>query len=195
MFRAVIRRATKSQRPRRRLLRSGGFVPFWGVLVVALATSGCGYHFVRYAEALGDYRSLAIRTPSNGSFDPGVEFTVANALRREALRRGGLTLVEDAAHADIVLSGRVLPIRTLARSVSSVVLTLEYEITLRLDLEARTRAGRAIPLDSGSLQETERYLASANVEVTRKNREEALRLLASTIANRVYDHLYAGLTP
>ena len=41
MFRAVIRRATKSQRPRRRLLRSGGFVPFWGVLVGALATSGC----------------------------------------------------------------------------------------------------------------------------------------------------------
>jgi len=164
-------------------------------VVVALATSGCGYHFVRYADAFGDHRSLAIRTPSNESFDPGVEFTVANALRREALRRGGLTLVEDATLADVVLQGRVLPIQTLARSVSSVVLTLEYEITLSLDLEARTRTGRIIPLDSMSLRETERYLASANVEVTRKNREEALRVLASTIASRVYDQLYAGLTP
>jgi len=165
------------------------------VLIACLAATGCGYHFVRYDGTLGDYRSLAIPTPSNDSYDPGVEFIVADALRREALRRGGLDLVENPANADLVLSGRVLPIQTVGRSVSSVVLILEFEVTLRLELDVRTRGGRKIPLDPLSLRETERYLASANVEVTRKNREEALRLLAGTIASRVYDNLYAGLRP
>ena len=183
-------RRTKCRSP-----RVTGIAPFLMVLFIALAMTRCGYRVIRYDEVLGDNRSLAIRTPSNESFDSGVEFTVAKALRREALRRGGLRLVENPAAADIVLSGRVLPIQTVARSVSSVVLTLEYEITLSLELMARTSAGRTIILDPESLRETERYLASANVEVTRKNREEALRFLASTIANRVYDNLYSGLTP
>ncbi len=195
MFRAVIRLTTRWQRPERHSSRAVGVARLWVVLASALATTQCGYHFIRYDAALGNNRSLAIRTPSNESFDPGVEFTVANALRREGLRRGGLDIVENPADADVVLSGKVLPIQTVGRSVSSVVLTLEYEITLRLELQARTRDGRDIPLDPESLRETERYLASANVEVTRKNREEALRLLASTIASRVYDDLYAGLSP
>ena len=116
-------------------------------------------------STLGENRSLAIRTPCNESYDPGVEFIVANALRREALRRGGLDLVENPDNADVVLSGRVLPIQTVGRSVSSVVLVVEYEITLWLDLEIQARGGRAISLDPLALRETERYLASANVEV------------------------------
>jgi len=195
MFRAVIRRAMRWRRSTRRALREWGLVLDLLALTLALATTVCGYRVVRYEGALGDNRALAIRTPSNESFDAGIEFTVAEALRREALRRGGLTLVESPSAADVVLSGRVLPIQTIARSVSSVVLTLEYEVTLRLELTARTRGGRKVVLDPESLRETERYLASANVEVTRKNWQEALRLLASTIANRVYDDLYAGLTP
>ena len=195
MFRAVIRYATRWQRQERHCSRAVGVAQLWLGLAIVLATTQCGYHFIRYDAAVGDYRSLAIRTPANESFDPGVEFTVANALRREGLRRGGLEIVENPADADVVLSGVVLPIQTVGRSVSSVVLAVEYEITLRLELKAETRVGRSIPLDPLSLQETERYLASANVEVTRKNREEALRLLASTIANRVYDNLYAGLSP
>lgn len=183
------------QRPKGRLLRATNSAKCWTVLTIALTTAGCGYHFIRYQGTLGDNRSLAIPTPSNESYDPGVEFIVADALRREALRRGGLDLVENPGRADVVLSGRVLPIQTVGRSVSSVVLVLEYEITLQLDLEIRTRGGRAISLDPLALRETERYLASANAEVTRKNRQEALRLLASTIANRVYDNLYAGLSP
>ena len=162
------------------------------VMLLVLAATSCGYHFQRSTDLPQGWRSLAIRTPANESTDPGVEFTVANALRREAMRRGGLRLVDDPGAADVVLSGRVLPIRTLGRAVSSVVLTLEYEITLSLDMDIWTRDGRQIPLDSRSLTETERYLASADVEVTLKNREEALRLVASTIASRIYDNLRTG---
>ena len=165
------------------------------LLLFALAPSGCGYHFQGASDRADHRLSLAIRTPINESFDPGVEFTVANALRREAIRRGRLRLVSDPESADIVLSGRVLPLRTLGRAVSSVVLTLEYEVTLRLEIDARTRDGREIPLDTRSLRETERYLASADVEATRQNRAEALRLVASTLASRLYENLTLEVMP
>jgi hypothetical protein len=40
------------------------------------------------------------------------------------------------------------------------------------------------------MQDTERYLASADVEATRKNRGEAMRKMAEVLAARVHDLLY-----
>lgn len=155
--------------------------------------SGCGYQLVRYGGSLGDVRTVAVRTPTNESFEPGIEFVVADALRREFLRRGAARLTDDPAQADLVLTGRVLPIRTAGRSFSSVVLALEYEVTLRLDLTARRRDGSELGIDGSALRETERYLASADVEATRKNRQEALHRLSAVLAGRVHDSLDQAL--
>lgn len=164
------------------------------LLVAAqLVASGCGYRLVRYGGALGDVHTLSVRTPHNDSFEPGIEFVVAEALRREFLRRGAVRLSEDPGDADLVLTGRVLPIGTAGRSFSSVVLTLEYEVTLTLELQAQRRDGTSVGLDARALTETERYLASADVEATRKNRREALHRLASVLAGRVHDALYEVL--
>jgi hypothetical protein len=154
-------------------------------LVFALA-DGCGYTLVRSGGALGDVRSVAISTPRNDSWEPGAEYVVADALRREFLRRRAVRLVEDPAAADLVLSGRVRGVGTRTASVDSLVLALEYEVTLELELEARRRDGATVPLDPGALRETERYLASADAEATRKNRGEALRQVASVLAGRLY---------
>ena len=43
-----------------------------------------------------------------------------------------------------------------------------------------------MPLDQAALRESERYVASADAEATRKNRQEALRQLASVLAGRAY---------
>ena len=74
-------------------------------------------------------------------------------------------------------------------SHSSVVLTLEYQLTLELELDAELHGGGTLSFDRKGLRETERYLASADVEVTRKNRQEALRLVSQAIATRVYDSI------
>ena len=42
-------------------------------------------------------------------------------------------------------------------------------------------------------EQCERYLASADVEVQRKNRQEALREVSRLVAGRVYDALYESL--
>jgi outer membrane lipopolysaccharide assembly protein LptE/RlpB len=160
-----------------------------------LLLTGCGYSLVRTSGALGDVRSVAIETPANDSAEAGVEFLVADALRREFLQRGAVRLVENPTAADLVLGGRVLSLRARGQSLTSTTRVLEYEVTLALDLEATRRDGSDVPLGAHSLRETERYLASANAEALRKNREEALRRVAQVLAGRIYDALYVSLVP
>jgi outer membrane lipopolysaccharide assembly protein LptE/RlpB len=163
--------------------------------IFCLLLAGCGYSLVQYHGGLGDVRSVAVNTPRNDSYEAGVEYIVADALRREVLRRGGVDLVEDPSRADLILSGRVLEIQAGARSFSSVVLALEYELTLSLELRATRADGTELAIDRRALRESERYLASADAEALRKNREEALRQVAAVLAGRVYDSLYETLTP
>jgi outer membrane lipopolysaccharide assembly protein LptE/RlpB len=175
-------------------------VPSWlalriAALAVVVGVAGCGYSLVRYGDGLGEVRSVAVPTPRNDSYEAGVDLIVADALRREFLRRRGVRLVEDPVGADLVLDGRVVAVEGRARSFSSIGLALEYEVTLRLELEARRADATKIAIDPRSLRETERYLASADVEALRKNREEALRQAAAVLAGRIYDALYETLTP
>jgi hypothetical protein len=160
---------------------------------VAFAPSGCAYAPVRYGGALADIQSVAVETLRNESYEAGVEYLVADALRREFLRRKAVRLVEDPGRADLVLSGSVLPIRSRGRAFSSVVAAIEYEVTLVLELEATRADGSQVPIDPRALSETERYLASADAEALRKNRQEALREAAAVLAGRVYDALYETL--
>jgi outer membrane lipopolysaccharide assembly protein LptE/RlpB len=164
-------------------------------VVALLALAGCGYRLVRYERTLGDLGSVAIPTLENESYEAGVENMVSNALRREFLRRGALSLSDDPARADLVLAGSILPVHTSGRSFSSVTLVLEYEITLSLALTATRSDGTEVPLDPNALRESERYLASADVEATRKNREEALRRVSGLLAGRIHDALAEALTP
>jgi hypothetical protein len=163
---------------------------FPALLVVSL---GCGYTLVGYEAGFDDIRTVAIETPENDSFEPGVEFMVADALRREFFRRGAVRVVDDPATADLVLGGSVRDVHTSGRSFSSVIFTLEYELVLTLDLEARRSDGTQHRIGPRSLEESEYYLASADVEATRKNRHEAIRRLAKILAQRVHESLFEGV--
>ena len=159
-----------------------------GILAL-LCLSGCGYHLV--GAGLGDAGAIAIRTPANESREPGLELIVASALRRELLRRDGGRLIEDPEQAALVVSGRVLPVPRRARSFSSTVLSVEEEVVLRLDLSVARRDGSELGLSD--LEESERYLASADIEAHRKNRQEALRRVAVVLASRFFDALGESL--
>jgi hypothetical protein len=155
---------------------------------IVLITAGCGYTWVG-AESGSGLGRVVVETPENVSRDAGLELVVADALRREVLRRAGARLVEDPERADWVVSGRVLPLREVPGSLSPVVLTLEYELTLELALRARGPDGRERESDARALRETERYLSSADAEAQRKNRDEALRRVSRLLAARFLDWL------
>ncbi len=84
---------------------------------------------------------------------------------------------------------------TRARSFSSIALALEWEITLRLAVYAERSDGSRTKLDSNATLATERYLASADIEVTRQNRDEAIRSMATGLAAHVHDLLYEIYMP
>jgi hypothetical protein len=156
--------------------------------LIAALCAGCGYTWqgAPGGPALG---RIAVRTPENTSSQPGLEFVMADALRREVLRRSGAELVEDAGDADWVVSGRVLPLQITPASLSPAVLTLEYQVTLEVDLRARATDGREVLGDPRTLRESERYLSSGDPEAQRKNRGEALRRVSRLLAARFLDRL------
>lgn len=155
----------------------------------------CGYRLVAPRAALPHVQTLAIRPLDNASFEPGVEALVTDALRREFLRRGGVEVVADPERADLVIGGKIPPLETHSQTFSSVKLALEYELVMQLHLEARKRDGSELKIDSGALRESEIYQASADIELLRRNRREALRRLAGVLAARAHDALALSLTP
>lgn len=163
---------------------------FGAAFVGALLSTGCGYQFVDYSAPPPGVETATIRMFVNDSYEPGIEVVFTDAMRREFLRRGAIRLVEDGSPADLVISGRVPRISTRSRSFSTVALSLEWEITVRLQVRARMSDGSEIPFDRQLLTESERYLASADIEAARKNRDEAVRKIASVLATRVHDVIY-----
>jgi hypothetical protein len=172
-------------------VRSARFVVAWLACAFAL---GCGYTPVRYADALGDAKTVAIVGFRNDTFEPGIEALVSDALAREFLRRGA-RLAEEPARADVVISGAVAKLDVSRKSFSSIALAIEYELRLGLAIRVARRDGTVVPLDAAAQTETERYVASADVEVERTHREEALRRLATLLAGRVHDALFERIAP
>ena len=172
----------------------------FSLLPILLALTGCGYALVGCGYALVDYPerdeaiAIAVQTFENESYEPGYEIVVADALRREVARRGAMRLVNEAGAAEILLRGRVADVATSGRSFSSVVSTLEFQVGVSLDLEL-VRPGTEIEIDSRALRARESYLASADIEVERKNREEALRKIAVMLATRIHDLIWEVAPP
>ena len=154
------------------------------------SSAGCSsYSWVRYERDRAARPSVAIVTLENDSAEPGVETIITDALRREVLRRGGARLVSDPAKADWVIRGAVKHAASHATSLSTVVLALERRMIVQLELRAENAEGDAIRIPHTALTETERIFASADVEVARTQRAEALRRIAGTLAVRVHDSL------
>lgn len=157
-------------------------------LPLTLAVLGsCGYSAVRYGADADRAPGVCIRTLENDSQYPGVELLVSEALRKELLRRGGGRLETDCDRANLMISGRVRPLLRRGHSFSMTAYALEYTLTLGLDMRVEYRDGRELRLDPAALQYSEIYLGSADVEVERKNRQEAMRRISQVLAGRVHD--------
>jgi len=162
------------------------------VLVVEL---GCSYRVVGRRGSLGNVERIAIPTFQNRSDEPGYEFQVTQAFLEAFDRRGTLDLVHDPTKADLVISGRVLPIQTSTYSFSSTGLALEQQVRVEVKLDVALHDGTVVPLFPGNLVEMEHYLASADSEVERNNRQQALRRVAATMAERTQDALVERFGP
>ena len=154
-------------------------------LLCTVVVAGCGYRLLRQAD--GRDVTVSVVTLDNDSVEPGVELTVTRAIRQEFLRRAAPRLVSDPSSADWVIRGRVRPLDVRPNSFDTVSLALEYRVELTLELEVADSEGRPMSIDPTALEESELYLASADAEAARKNRDEALRRIADVLAGRIHD--------
>ncbi len=166
------------------------------LIVQLLVASGCGYRNMLSAatpaesEAEGPGRvRVAVIALRNDSPEPWLDRILTDAMRREIDARGDFGFVNDPQRADLVIRGRIRPLEVVSKSFSRFVAALEYSLTLRLDLEVVRAKGDIVRLDPSMLSETDVYLASADIEVTRTNRLEVLRRLSDLLAARVADSL------
>jgi len=155
--------------------------------IVLLMAAGCGYRIVRYQHKGSAIPRIAIVTLVNDSQEAGIELVASDAIRREVLTRGGLREISDPAAADYVLKGSILPVVVQSRSFNLDSLSVERQITLRLSVEVLGREGRRLNFPVSELSASEIYLSSADVEVGRTNRLEALRRLCGLLASRIHD--------
>lgn len=163
----------------------------WVLLaLVATWSAGCGYRNM-LALPTGEGGSaptrIAVLSLRSDSPEPWINRVVSDSLRREIGLRGRFDLVSDPKRADYVIRGRILPMGLGSNSFSSFVVAIEYKLTLRLELEVLRKEGDVIRLPMRTLVESDIYLASQDVEVTRSNRLEALRHLSDVLATRVAD--------
>lgn len=162
-------------------------------LLLSSITTGCGYRSLGAPSPTGRdgnaQATVSVIALENDSPEPWLDRVVTDALRRELGMRGALRLEPDPRQADYVLRGRVLPLGLRSNSFSSFVVALEYQVTLALELELLRKEGDVIRLPARSLSESDVYLASPDVEVTRTNRLEALRHLSDVLATRVVDRV------
>ncbi|MFK7894297.1 MAG: LPS assembly lipoprotein LptE [Myxococcota bacterium] len=184
----------------RRSLR--GSFPLLPVLLACFCVS-CGYQSVLgpapRAVNQGSDASVSTNSPApaptpivvlalrNDSPEPWLDRILTDAMRREMSARGGFQLVDDRDAAELLLRGRVRPLEIRSKSFSGFVAALEYELTVELDLELLLPSGQVVRLDPRMLTESDVYLASADIEVTRTNRLETLRRLADLLSSRVAD--------
>lgn len=164
------------------------------VVALALLAGGCGYRNVMGpgVDAAGLAREpirLTVMALRNDSPEPWLDRIVNDALRREMVTRASFRVVDDPGSGELVLRGRIRPLNIRSQSFSSFVAALEFSLTLQLDIEIVRGEGDVVRLDPTMLTETDVYLASADVEVTRTNRLELLRRLSDLLATRVADTL------
>jgi outer membrane lipopolysaccharide assembly protein LptE/RlpB len=75
---------------------------------ILLLLAGCGYEFGTTAKPGAAYGlTLAVPVFHNDTFEPILDRRVTEMVRRQFLQADGLTLVNDAGAAPLVLSGRI----------------------------------------------------------------------------------------
>ncbi len=132
---------------------------------------------------------IAVLALRNDSPEPWLDRILADAMRREIGARSALEFVNDPDRADLVVRGRIRPLNLRSESFSQFVSAVEYGLTLQLDLEVVLASGNVVRLDSRMLSESDVFLASPDIEVTRTNRLEVLRRLSDVLASRLADSI------
>jgi hypothetical protein len=157
--------------------------------VVALALSGCGYHFTAGGQGLpqGIHHVFA-PVVVNRTSEPALEAVFTDALREQLARAGTL----GGENSEGRLEGELLAVNA---AVAQLAPGTSGALTYRVSAVLRVRLFRGSTLlASTDVSGSEDYLPAlrADVITTEANRQQALRRLAAAIAADAYARISSG---
>ena len=167
-------------------------------LILVLGGGGCGYTFRADGKPVGiDMGSLAIPMISSTSSNLAFESDFTEVLRQEFISQAKVPIVAES-QAEMVLTGKVYEIRTepLTYHINQRV-TQGYLITdsttrsrrlkIKLDMKLTERStGRVIWHEPSMEEKAEFAVVGTDPLVTRNSEREALREIASKLAEGIY---------
>jgi hypothetical protein len=169
---------------------TGAVVALAAVLLAPLA---CGYRALDGRGAFGpDVKTIEVEAFENSSTAPGLEQQVADAMVEEFARRAWLepVLQGQVSNPDLILSGLLRTADVRSNSFSAGGLALEERVEVRFDVSVKRSVSGEVVYQHPSFSVTEVFLSSADPMVYASNKEQALRRVASVIAERVHDELF-----
>jgi hypothetical protein len=156
-------------------------------VAIALAATGCGYHFPGGTSTLpGGGTRIHVREFANATQEASLVAGVQNAFESEVARRGNFALVSGGS-ADVILTGtiRSLDIRPVGFSQSDEALQYETVVTISARLED-TRTKRTVwRIDN--LRQNDSYGAAAQTVVTQSSQFQEQSTLSEANLQQLSD--------
>lgn len=160
-------------------------------LAVALAMAGCGWRFSDRTDAIPkELVTVAIPLWENDTSEPGLSTIFTNATVKEFATKGWLRPVSTPDGADTILEGRIEYIDIQPLSFSSVAIELENRVTVSASVTLLRRDDRTVLWSASRLVGQEEYDATPDFNVNLRNREQALRKLATDLAGTIHDEIF-----
>lgn len=163
-----------------------------GIVWVAAAAcmlGACGYRLVGEGSSFpGGAKRIFVQMLNNPTSETGVETTFTNQIIFEFTRRNPAALAGSVDRADAVLSGEVASYEIATAAPRGKDAAAQRRVTMSLNLKLVGNDGRKLWSGSG-ITDNEVYPVSEDKLQTEQNEREAITILASRIAERVYNRL------
>ena len=112
-----------------------GVWPFFGLVLLALLLSGCGYTLAGQGSNLPeDIQKIFVETLTNETSRSQVEQILTQSIAEEMVTRRRFNIVNSAAEADAVLRGKVLEFSVRPLNFDAEGLADNFEIATILDM-------------------------------------------------------------
>jgi outer membrane lipopolysaccharide assembly protein LptE/RlpB len=159
------------------------------LLISALWMSACGYQLAgKETHRPPGVTSVAIPTLVNHTLEPGLEIPFTQAFLKEFVRDKRVRVV-DRAEADSIFEGHIKSFSLFSVSYDKSGYALEYQTIVTMDILLKKRNGEVLWREK-DLLERAWYRTSQSVIATEDNKDNAIRQIAKSVAERVRNRFF-----
>lgn len=171
------------------------FIPQWFlgrilVFVPLFSLLNCGYKIgnAPFQAPLG-VKSVAVPVFDNYTTEPELGTILAEALKKEILRRG-LVRVEAVENADAIVRGAVTEIKIEPLSFSGQGVTSAYRVKLKIRVKLEKKGEIIWKIDE--LEKDEQFLVAGQALNDISTRRQSLEKVASDLMEALYTMMFEG---